>query len=539
MTANASSVQASITGKLSLQGATRSFTVGNGAAPIDLLISAAITNGASTAGITKAGAGTLQLAGANNYSGLTTVSAGTLSVAIASGLGATGQGTTVSSGAVLAINGAVVSGEALALTGATLQSDSGSNAWTGSIALTNTCSFAVGTGATLNLTGVLSGPGAATKTGDGTLIFSGSAANTYAGSTTVNQGTMVLGKAAGTAVPGTLTIGDGTGGADADVVRLDAAQQMPAGAAVTVNSSGLLNLNNASASLASLAGGGHVEFGGASALLTVGANNASSTFNGLVSGTGQLSKTGNGTFTLTGNNSYTGQTTVSNGTLIVNGTQAGSAVVVNASGVVGGTGRVGNLSGPGMVSPGTSPGMLSSGNVIFSSNTIFRVELNGTTAGTGYDQLNVSGTVSLAGTLNPTLGFTPAVNDSFTIIDNNASDIVTGTFNGLPQGSQIAIGGVVLQISYSSGAGANNVTLTRVAAGAPIISSISIQGNAASVQGSGQAGLAYVLESTASLASPISWSAVGTNNADTNGIFQFIHADALALPERFYRVRSP
>jgi len=538
VTANASSQQANITGKLSLQGATRTFTVGNGAAAIDLLISAAITNGTSTAGITKTGAGTLQLAGANNYSGLTTVSAGAVSVTHASGLGTTGQGTTVSSGALLVLSGALVNGETLALTTATLQSTGGSNAWTGNISLTNTCSFAVGIGDTLNLPGILSGPGAVTKTGDGTLVFSGPSANTYGGATTVNQGTLALGKAGAIAAPGPLTIGDGTGGADADVLRLDAAQQIPTGASITVNSSGLLNLNNRSASLASLTGSGHVDFGGASAVLSVGAN-GSTTFNGLLSGAGQLIKTGNGTLTLTANNTYTGQTTISNGTLIVNGTQSSSAVLVTSAGTLGGTGRVGNLSGPGTVSPGASPGTLLSGTVTFTSNTVFRVELDGTTVGSGYDQLNVSGTVNLAGTLNATLGFTPAVNDTFTIIDNNATDVIVGTFNGLPQGSQFSIGGVAFQISYTAGAGANNVTLTRLAGGPPIISSITIQTNAARIQGSGQPGLAYVLENAPSIDLPITWTEVSTNVAGTNGTFQFIHADALSLPVRLYRVRAP
>jgi autotransporter-associated beta strand protein len=261
---------------------------------------------------------------------------------------------------------------------------------------------------------------------------------------------------------------------------------------------------------------------------------------GLVSGTGGLIKQGNGTLTLSSTNTYTSQTTVSGGQLIVNGSQSASAVVVNSSGTLAGTGVVGNLSGPGTISPGSSPGVLSSGNVTFSANTIFRVELNGTTVGSGYDQLNVGGTVSLAGTLNATLGFTPAINDSFTIIDNNGNDAVVGTFAGLPQGSHLVFGGVLLQISYSSGVGANNVVLTRVAPTPPNISSFTKLANgAAQVQGTGQAGLNYVLESATTLTAPITWTPVRTNTAAANGGYQLIHSNAFTVPMRLYRVRWP
>lgn len=63
-------------GTVDLGTGTRTFTVADGTAATDLLISAVITNGA----LTKDGAGTMALAGTNTYAGQTTVSGGTLGV---------------------------------------------------------------------------------------------------------------------------------------------------------------------------------------------------------------------------------------------------------------------------------------------------------------------------------------------------------------------------------------------------------------------------------------------------------------------------
>src|SRR5262249_31408023 len=156
------------------------------------------------------------------------------------------------------------------------------------------------------------------------------------------------------------------------------------------------------------------------------------------------------------------------GTLFANNT-AGSAtgtgtVLVGAAGILGGTGTI---SGPvqvasgGTVAPGTSPGVLATGDVTFTAGSNFNVELNNTTVGTGYDQLNVTGTVTLGGaTLNLSGTFAPNVTvfNSFTIINNDSNDAVVGTFAGLPQGAAVAFGGGTLYINYSGGDG-NDVVL--------------------------------------------------------------------------------
>ena len=94
-----------------------------------------------------------------------------------------------------------------------------------------------------------------------------------------------------------------------------------------------------------------------------------------------------------------------------------------------------------------------------------RVDLNGAAAGQ-FSQLQVGGTVNLAGpgdplgsTLQVVTGFTPALNTSFMIIDNDSNSPVIGAFAGLPQGATFSMGAATFQISYQGGDG-NDVVLT-------------------------------------------------------------------------------
>jgi len=125
-----------------------------------------------------------------------------------------------------------------------------------------------------------------------------------------------------------------------------------------------------------------------------------------------------------------------------------------------GDGAVKNLSVLGNLRPGNSPAILTTGSLSFNSAADFFVELNGATAGSGYDQVKVSGTVTLdSATLHTGVGFQPVNNSTFTIIDNDGSDPVTNTFNGLPEAGTLNIDGRPFRISYTGGTG-NDVTLT-------------------------------------------------------------------------------
>ena len=117
----------------------------------------------------------------------------------------------------------------------------------------------------------------------------------------------------------------------------------------------------------------------------------------------------------------------------------------------------------GTIDPGTTsgPGILATGNVLFeSTNSNFNVQLNGTTAGTGYDQLQVDGAVTIAGNLNVTLLTSFAtVGYEFTVLNNISSETTTGFFNGLPESGLVEYAGNIWSISYIGGDG-NDVVLT-------------------------------------------------------------------------------
>ena len=163
--------------------------------------------------------------------------------------------------------------------------------------------------------------------------------------------------------------------------------------------------------------------------LTVGStNNLSGTFSGIISngsGAGGLIKDGTGTLTLTGDNSYTGSTAVANGTLTIGGSgdiNQTSGVTVSSSGTFrynssvaysGGTitNNGGTIAGSGTIgvsvsldslsdklAPGNSPGLQNYGVSQTWNAFTYQWETNdftGITAGTDFDQITVTGSLTL------------------------------------------------------------------------------------------------------------------------------------------------
>jgi len=202
--------------------------------------------------------------------------------------------------------------------------------------------------------GSISGMADVTKIGTGTLTFSGS--NTYDGVTTVSAGTL---RAAPQNLPNETT-------------------------SSIVNDAELI-----------------LDTGG------------TSTYKGVISGTGNLTKSGSGTVGLTGDHTFTGTTSITGGRLDVDGSLA-TGVDVGASGVLGGASGVlggnngnnlGEIGGEvvvnGTVAPGTVSsdeliGTLSVDSVSFAPSAVFEVDVVDEPSGTA-DQLIVVGNADLGG----------------------------------------------------------------------------------------------------------------------------------------------
>ena len=126
----------------------------------------------------------------------------------------------------------------------------------------------------------------------------------------------------------------------------------------------------------------------------------------------------------------------------------------------------------GVLSPGQSPGLLNvAGNVNIGIGDTIEIEINGTTPGTDYDQLAVTGMVDITDatlTLVDGLAADAAINTTFTIIDNDGTDAILGNFNGLVEGAIIPFNGQSLSISYVGGDG-NDAVLTVVPATLSIV----------------------------------------------------------------------
>lgn len=211
-----------------------------------------------------------------------------------------------------------------------------------------------------------------------------------------------------------------------------------------------------------------------------------STYSGLLGGPEEgsedarnlaLVKRGAGTMVLSGENTYTGTTTVSSGRLLVNGSLAdGPAaldVVIDSGAALGGSGTIHGtvlVNSGGSIRPGASPGITHTGSVTFGDGSQFDVEIGGTALGTQYDQLSVTGTVTIGANVLLNLsalgGFVPGAGQVFEILRNDGSGPGdhAGTFQGLPEGCVIPdfLGsGLPAVISYTGGDG-NDVVLTTI-----------------------------------------------------------------------------
>jgi autotransporter-associated beta strand protein len=395
-------INQTITG-LTIQDATSDSVVGGSTAPSLLTINdssadtfTGVIGGSGTnqnnLALAVVGTSTLTLTGTtNSFTGGTSLSTGILSFA-ASSLGSSGT---------------------VAFAGPSTLQWYGTN--TQDISAGNRLMINDGVAATLDTNGntvTLGSPiqtgtaatGSLTKVGVGTLILGGS--NAYIGGTTVSVGTLQAGNNS--------AIGSGN---------------------LTVASSALFDLHGYNVAVNGLNGGGRIDNLLGSGSLSIGYNNTSSTFNGVIqnsSGSLSLTKAGNGSIYLTanntiggpltvnggllyfsGNNFAGGTTTINAGSLVVAGSLSGtSPYLVNATGSLGGIGAIG---GPVTVSSSatlaainpTLSGVAGAGTISLGglslanqSNAIF--DLSGSTV-SGNSLVSVGGALSLTGTTTITV----------------------------------------------------------------------------------------------------------------------------------------
>jgi autotransporter-associated beta strand protein len=207
---------------------------------------------------------------------------------------------------------------------------------------------------------------------------------------------------------------------------------VPTTSALIVNAGGSIQFFSSS-TIGSLAGAGEVGLNRAfsSINLTVGADNTSTTFSGVIDdvfGRNSLTKIGDGTLTLTGTNTYAGPTTISEGTLVVNGSIASSSLTTaNAGGTLAGTGSVGATTVNGTIAPGPVGGVGTlnvAGNFTQAAGSNFLVNL----AGPASSRLQITGPATLQGGTVVAAGNGTA---GSTYLILSATGGLTGTFAGV------------------------------------------------------------------------------------------------------------
>ena len=160
------------------------------------------------------------------------------------------------------------------------------------------------------------------------------------------------------------------------------------------------------------------------------------------------------------------------------------------------------------------------------SNSLLECALGGTTAGTGYGQLNVSGAVNLQGRLNATLanGFIPDTNETFAVV-------TAGTRNGTFSGFDYPSNAVTMELSNTTSA--VFVLVTGVLPPAPVLLAPQILGTNLLLSWASVSNLVYRVQSSPDL-NPAHWNVLsGDLTASSNTTTKL---DPLASTNRFYRV---
>ena len=390
-------------------------------------------------GLTKAGPGTLVLAGSNTYSGVTIVNDGHLFIASSDAL----SGSTLSNrsaGAVVFTN----------LTTARW----GGLAGNVDLGLTNTAGTGValvvgGNNQNTSYGGILSGSGSLTKTGTGSLILTNR--NTYSGVTIVNAGTLIA---------GWLPTGLGGSGSSLGTNR----SLFLSGGTLRVGVTSLLTVTNPIAGSVSLTGG-NLESAGVVNL-------------GHITNLGSLS-------TIASDLSNQGNLDVNNGTLVILGNLVNTGVIsnratlkigANGTGWMTNAGQIVLVGGTVAAVPITNAGLISGSGTLAAA-----VDNRGLVSASGSNQwLTIAGAATGTGTYRAESGATLAFNGGGQVSSlfntgatlRVAGGILTNTSAFRNSGGTLALSGGGYQVSlqftntgWLVGAGSFNSAAALVNAG--------------------------------------------------------------------------
>lgn len=282
---------------------------GTGNTTLQGLVSNGSTGG--TLGLTKTGSGTLSVI-SNSYTGVTTLAGGILQIRnFGLGGASSSVGASSADSANLVFDGGTF--EWLVATGTMTDRGFTLNAGGGTILNDNT-------GSLVRFAGAITGVGDLTKTGAGTLAFSGT--SDYTGKTLINGGIISARTADSLGAGGSFV--SGTEVASGGKLELD--PSTTGGSGVNSTFTEYLTLNGGTLDNRSR----NNIWDGA---MTLGANSTISTntgttldVNGVIDGTGGLTKAGTGTLYLTQNNSYTGATVINEGVLRITTIANGGAM---------------------------------------------------------------------------------------------------------------------------------------------------------------------------------------------------------------------
>ena len=402
-------------------------------------------NGSVT--VSKSGLGTLVLSGTNGFTGGVTISSGIVQLGSAGALNATTPATVAfgaSSTGTLQLNGHSVTVSGLT-TDVTVGTPVVENA--NATAATLTINKNVdGTYAGVLRDGTGGGALSLAKYGTGILTLSGGL-NTFTGTTEIHGGTVTLGNSL--ALQGSTLNYNAFGG---------------------TLSFGTL----AAATLGGLSGGQDLALTNASSgnvSLTVGSNNGTSTYSGILSGGGSLSKNGTGTLALSGANTYTGQTVINKGTLSLtnalgtSGTPAG-AITVQTGGTL-------NLNNATVYAPYLS-NTNSGGNGV--------VNITGTSSLTLSGNLGVTNNGTNLGFVNFTGGSVSA--NSVTIGRSYANYDIGVLAGSAGEGLYINGGALTIAATLNLGSGSNSSALLRLDSGSVTVGGTTIINTSANIRAS-------------------------------------------------------